>query len=247
MYIVIEISYRGTEFYGWAKQPNKRTVQGEIEKYLSKIYSQEIVITFPSRTDRFVHAISQLFSYSATRKIPYENIKKYLENNIPDIFVKRINSSRYEIDFLNLVKSKTYLYKFNLVNDYEKIFSPDLELDYFNLISIKKIEKSIKLFIGEKDFSSFTSGDDRKNYVRKINYINLKQTKESLFIYVNGNGFLKYMVRNIIGTIMAYNDDKINLSDINDYFVNPKKGKVRFKLPGKGLYLFELDLNKNIW
>lgn len=233
------ISYLGYKFNGYAIQSNVLTVQGLIEDELSIIFQTKIKINSSGRTDKFVHALNQVINFHAPFKI--------LPTQLLNIINKKLN--KHNINFINIELvdnnfharysciNKTYLYiintgKFNLLKN-------DFELQYNKSINIKKLKKVSKIFLGTKNFLSFSTSE-LKDTIRTLNWIKIKKQKNKILIYLNGNGFLRNMVRMIVAQLLLINENKTTFENINNLFTNPKKGSGIDKSPGCGLYLYKV-------
>ena len=114
MRYLITFSYDGTNFYGYQKQINKRTVQGEIERVLSKINNEKIVISASGRTDAKVHAINQKAHFDLKKKFDQDKLINSMNKLLPkDIYIKRIEAVPDNFHARFNVKKKTYIYKIN--------------------------------------------------------------------------------------------------------------------------------------
>lgn len=235
--IVLKISYNGSNFYGMAKQPQKRTVQSEVEKLLKFLYKKNISISFCSRTDRYVHAKDQLIMYKIEKNIiPLKGIKAFINSHATDIFVKKIWFEENQIFYpRSCIKSKLYVYRIN-IGSYD-VFNSDLCFQYNKSLNIKKLKKISKEFIGEKDYASFTARVSYDNYKKTIDEIKVKRVKDIIEIHIKGKSFLRYMVRNVVGNMIAFSEGKITEEEIKDLFENSKLGKSQYKAKGCGLYL----------
>ena len=193
-------SYDGSMFFGYQKQPSKNTVQNAIEEALLKITKEKILIHSSGRTDRGVHAYNQVFHFDTESPINPGSFKDVLNSYLPEgVYVKSSEEvhetfhSRYDI------ASKQYVYKINkkefdvIMRNYE--YHPGkLDYDLF-----KEELKSIK---GTHDFTSLTKTNTLDN-TRTIFDIDIVENDHYLYIYITGNGFLRYMVRNIVATAIT--------------------------------------------
>lgn len=232
----ISVSYNGTNFHGWAKQNKLRTVQGEIENIFFQIYQKKINIFGSGRTDAYVHAIEQVFSFNEDKlNIDPKKLLMILNSLSPeDIYfvdVKEVNK-KFHARFS--AKNKTYLYKINCSQF--NVFEANLIYQYGKKINLKKMKKASKLFLGEQNFLSFSTSD-KKNTIRIINKIKIYRKKQYIYFEIVGNGFLRNMVRMIIASFIDINEGKKDNNDIFRLLNNPKKGSSISKLPGCGLYL----------
>lgn len=234
---MVKVAYDGTNFFGWAKQSNLRTIQGEIEEKLENLFNEKIKIFASGRTDKSVHALDQCFNFKSQKKLNLSNIKKYLNLHINDIFVKQVKIADNDFSARFSIIKKTYLYIIN--NNQFDVFKRNYEFQYnHSKINIKKLKEVKKFFIGEKDFKSFTTADKTET-IRKIESISISVIDSKIFIKITGSGFLRNMVRMILATMIRYSEGKINQEQIKDLFDNPKKGASIYKLDGCGLYLFK--------
>lgn len=234
------VSYDGTLFHGWAKQKNVRTVQQEIEDLLFKIFNEKINIYGSSRTDAYVHAIGQVFNF----KIKNNNLKpnklikilnRVKPNDIKFISIKKVND-KFHAQYS--AKSKIYEYIVNLGK--ENVFNNNYVLNYHHKVNLMLLKKVSKLFVGKHDFKSF-SRSELENTIRTIHYIKFKKQSNKLIITINGNGFLRNMVRMIIGSLLDVNENKKTIADIKNLLNNPIKGSAITKVLACGLFLKKIN------
>ena len=169
------VSYDGSQFKGWQIQDDVRTVQGEIEKALSKISKKDISITASGRTDAGVHAENQVFHFDSDLDIPWE---KALNALLPtDIHIKNITkvSKNFHARFDAI--SKSYGYKIN-VEEYN-VFEKDYVLQYNQSLNLESFKYALEMFVGKHDFTSFnkTPKSVISNQIRTISEINIKIEK----------------------------------------------------------------------
>lgn len=238
----VKVSYDGTNYFGWAKQTNGlKTIQNEIELTLSNIFNEKINIFASGRTDKYVHALDQCFHFKSSSNLPVNAIKRMCESKLPkDI---RINTIKIVDDKFHArfsIKSKIYLYKINISKF--NIFEQNYVYQYNKKINLSLIKKAMKLFIGEKDFLSFSTSEV-SNTIRKIESFTVTKKQNYVYFKIRGNGFLRNMVRMIIATLINLNENKITNEDIINLINNPKKGSSIDKVPGCGLYLYKTIYN----
>lgn len=116
-------------------------------------------------------------------------------------------------------------------------------LEYNKNIDVSKLEKASKYLIGTHDFKSFTS-DERENTIRTINYIKFEKDKDILKIRINGDGFLKYMIRNIVGLFLEINEGIKSVSDVSKILESKDRTRLGKKTESSGLYLNEVNYEK---
>lgn len=241
--ILLNLSYDGTNFFGWAKQPKMRTIQGILEEYSKKFFWANTKVLASGRTDRYVHALDQIatIEFNAKQKVTKKDLKRFknLINAIfKDLRIKKIKFVDNNFSARFSAKEKTYLYKINTRKSEKAEKLKNYQYNYYQKIDYLKFKEDLKYFIGEKNFASFTGKENYKSYIRKIISIKIyKKYKGKIFIEITGEGFMRFMVRNIIGSVLAKNRNKYSEREFEDLFSNPKRGKNHYKAPGSGLYL----------
>lgn len=247
MKYLIKFSYDGTNFFGYQKQPGLRTIETEFEKALYNINNhKETRIYASGRTDAGVHALCQCAHFDLSVDINEYKLKRALNSFLPDdihvFFAKEVNenfNSRFD------VVEKEYCYLIN-IGEYEPI-RRNYIYQYNNELNIKKMKRAIKCFKGEHDFKVFTSKESIKNnYVRIINKVQIKRKKNLLTISFNGNGFMKYQVRNMVGTLIKIGSEKIEEDSITKLLNGDISDKFVYTAPPQGLYLKNVEYNKEI-
>jgi tRNA pseudouridine38-40 synthase len=203
---------------------------------LSKILDEKIRVEGSSRTDAYVHAIEHVFSFKTkntslkpSKLLSILNLTK--PSDIKFISIKKVND-KFHARFSS--KFKIYEYVINLGK--ENVFNNNYVYNYQYPIKLPLLKKVSKLFIGQHDFRSF-SRSELENTIRTIQYIKFKKHDDKLIISIKGDGFLRNMVRMIIGSLLDVNENKKNIQDINKLLINPIKGSAISKAPARGLYL----------
>ena len=239
MRYLINLTYDGSKFYGYQIQKNKDTVEGEIEKVLSKILNENINTIASSRTDKGVHAINQYCHFDYDKKLDLKKLKHSINSLINDgIYVKNIKKVNNEFHARYNVLKKEYVYKINM-KEYNPI-EKDYVLQYNKKIDRELIEKFISIVSGNHNFRSFTSDKDANNYEREIS-ISYKISNKILYLRFESSGFLRYMIRNIVGLLLDINDGKKSISDIDKIFESKNRCKLGVCAPPEGLYLEKVE------
>lgn len=240
MRYLANITFDGTNFYGTQVQPKERTISKEIESVLSKILNEEVHITPCSRLDKKVHAINFYFHFDTEKIIETEKIKKSLNSLLTDeIYVKNIKEVTENLHARFNVKNKEYKYIIETgeYNPLERNYC----FEYNKQINIDLLKEASKYLIGTHDFKSFTSNDEKESYIRTINYISIEQENTKVIIYINADGFLKYMVRNIIGLFIEINEGKKQITEIQEIIESKDRTKLGIKAEPNGLYLNDVN------
>lgn len=231
------VEYDGTLFSGWGKQPSLRTVQGEIEKALYKIFAKQINIVCAGRTDKGVHALGQIISFNAS-EIKTEKLILRLNSLLPkDISIRSCEFAENSFDARKSAISKIYIYKiFN-----NPVRSPLLENRVWHIIKpldIEKMKKTASFLQNKRDYSVF----DSYNSVFDFKIIDLKNIKivekqDIIEISIEGDHFLYKMIRKIVGEMVRIAADEKSLDIFKDAVINKDKSKIGKPAPPYALYL----------
>lgn len=243
MNVLINITYSGINFNGYQIQPNQRTVQGEIEGILAKIFNTEVKVTASGRTDKGVHALHQYVNFELPKEMDLELLKykfnKLLPDDIKVNWIKEVPSS-FNARLSAIEKHYKYIIQINTRNPFKSGFV----WPYFDKINLKKIEEIIKVFEGTHCFKNFTSKkEDKLNFKRNISKIEVSQYDEMLELDFTGSGFMKYQVRMLVANIMAYSSGKITKTEIKKLLNAEERTITNLCAPGDGLYLVDVKYN----
>lgn len=243
MRILAKVSYKGTNYQGWQKQINAPTIEEEIEKVLSKILNTPTNIYGSGRTDAGVHAVNQTFHFDVSKDIDLGKLKYSANCLLPkDIYIK--NMEIVDESFHARYSAKKKIYQYIIHFNTRDVFNNDLKATILEKCDIDILKKSLLLFKGEHNYSNFTSKEeDENNFVRTIYQIDTKydESKEDLIITLEGNGFMRYMIRFIVGTCIAISQNKEDISFIKDRLDSKEERNiVSYKAPSEGLYLLDV-------
>ncbi len=240
MRYLVNIKYDGASFFGFQIQNNKRTVEGDITKALTKILNEEVKIVGCSRTDRKVHANDFYFHFDTIKELDTVKLKKSLNDlTEDDIYIISVKTISEEVHARYSVKSKEYKYIIS-TGEYEPT-KRNYVLQYCKPIDIVLLSKASSLLEGEHDFKSFTSDNEKENTIRTINYICIEKVNNIVNIYISADGFLKYMIRNIIGLLLEINEGKKKIEDIENILLSKDRTKLGICASPEGLYLNKVE------
>lgn len=238
MRYLITFSYDGTNYSGYQHQEGLRTVQGELEKALKYINGGiDTIVTSSGRTDKGVHALCAKAHVDIMIEITPYKLMRAMNSNLPsDIHVIKTEVVDNEFHARYMVKEKEYQYKLNM-GEYNPI-ERNYVYQYGKRLDVEKMKEAIKFFLGTHSFKSFTPNKDkRNNYIRTINYADIKE-KDSIVIFTfRGNGFLKYQVRNMIGYLIKVGEGKKKGEDIPKILEKEDRRMASITAHAEGLYL----------
>lgn len=236
MRYLLTFSYDGTNYSGYQKQNGKKTIQSEIENVLSKINNQKIIISASGRTDAKVHALNQKAHFDVLKKLNLDKLKHSMNSLLPDdIYIKKIKKVGNNFHARYNVIEKEYVYKIN-IGEYNPL-EKNYVFQYNHELNINDMIKGLELFIGTHDFKSFSTDTLDKDTVRTIYDAKLKLRKNIIEISFKGNGFLRYMVRNMVGILIEVGEGKRNYLDIKRVLECKDRREAGIKALPNGLYL----------
>lgn len=235
------VSYDGTNFSGSQIQPNKRTIQFEIEKAMKQIHKgKQIRIYASGRTDTGVHAKGQVFHFETDLAIPQRNWKKALNAILPDdIYVIKVE--HVSLDFHAQFDAIEKEYRYFVLNRKENdIFRRNYTYFYPFEVDMDEIRQACKLFEGTHDFTSFCSARStvKGSKVRTLYEVSCEKCDDEIIFILRGNGFLYNMVRIIVGVLLDVGSGKISTSDIEEMFRVKDRTAAGKTAPPNGLFLW---------
>lgn len=238
MRYLICFSYDGTNFHGYQKQPGKRCVESEFERALFSINNHtDTKIVGAGRTDRGVHANYQCAHFDISVDISLYKLKCALNSLLPnDIHVFRTEIVDKDFHARFMAREKTYKYIINCgeYNPLERnyVYQYNRELD------VNKMKEAIEYFKGVHDFQSFVSEDAiKESYVREIFDVDVSMVGDKIIFSFSGNGFMKYQVRNMVGTLVKVGKGKLEPIDIKKILEDINLRKYVTTIKPEGLYL----------
>jgi tRNA pseudouridine38-40 synthase len=243
--VLLRIAYDGTDFHGWARQSADqrgvvpRTVQGELERVLSELCGQPMLVRGASRTDAGVHAVGQLAAFERVTPIPCENLVRALGKALPrDIVVTSAWEEDGEADVRRGNAGKHYRYRIReaALRDPMTI---RFEWHLGRALEHSVMRDAAARLVGTHDFASFRAAAcQAKTTVRTIQAVELHHTADGLLdVHVHGLAFLHMMVRIIVGTLVEVGLGRMAPSAIDDLLATPDRGAAGRTAPASGLTL----------
>jgi len=245
------IQYDGTDFFGYQIQPNKRTVQGEVEQVLKNIHKgTPIRIHASGRTDTGVHAKGQVFHFETPLQIPSNNWKKALNAQLPDdLYIAQVEKVPPSFHARFSALEKEYRY-YILLTEEPNIFLRNYRYqttDYFNE---ELLQEACEAFTGTHDFTAFSSARStvKGDKIRTLHEVRFERKDDELIFILRGDGFLYHMVRIIVSVLLEAGRGEITREEINEMFHRKNRGNHGSPLPPQGLYLWNVtypDVKEN--
>ena len=200
--IKLLLEYEGTRYSGWQFQTNQVSIQGILEDKLHKITKQKTRVIGSGRTDAGVHAEGQVAHFETSSSMKPREILKALNSLLPpDIVVKKVEEAKP--DFHAQISATRKTYRYTILNrDYPSALQGRVaHYIAIPILNVTAMRKAARCLVGVKDFKSFQgSGCTARTTLREIHRLSIVKKDDFIRITVDGSGFLKYMVRIIVGT-----------------------------------------------
>ncbi len=241
----ITIEYDGTPFSGWQVQNDCKTVQGEIEQALSMILNQPVRINGSGRTDAGVHALAQVATFNAETGIGCRELKKGLNSVVNGPIVIH-ECTRVDDDFHARYNARAKEYHYHILNRQEPCAVGRNYLWHIQKpLDMDAMAACCEIITGTHDFKAFEgSGSPRSTTVRTIFSAEFhKRDDHRLMFRIRGNGFLRFMVRNIVGTLVLAGTGKISPGDFRTILEKQDRNLAGATAPARGLFLVNVFYN----
>jgi tRNA pseudouridine38-40 synthase len=239
--IKLTLSYDGTRYHGWQYQPNAITVQSTVQEAVEKIVDHRVKIVGGARTDAGVHAVGQVLNFRTTKTLAASNLIRGINSTLPtDIRIIDVQDVASEFHARYSAKSKVYVYCIlnRLCN------SPFLSRYAYNVphvLDVVAMKDAAKIIVGEHDFSAFKKKDEfYRNPVRAVLKATAVGRRDMVYIVIEATGFLRYMVRNISGTLLLVGRGRMTRNDFQTVLESREREKAGPTAPPHGLFLKEI-------
>jgi tRNA pseudouridine38-40 synthase len=245
--IKLIVAYDGTDFSGFQRQANARSVQQELESALERVEGTHVTVAGAGRTDAGVHALGQVASFTLTNAIPAADLVQAMNARLPEdvrVLSAAEVDARFHARFAALGKAYRYrISNTSFISPFERRFA----LHISRSLDLAAMRDAAQRLVGEHDFSCFQAKtESARGSVRTVT--RSEWSEESLpeggrlLIYdIAGSGFLKYMVRNIVGTLVEVGDGHRTPASIGELLASKNRAAAGPTAPPQGLYLVRVD------
>jgi len=244
------LAYDGTRYAGWQRQKNQATVQGVVEEAIAVVTGKAATLIGAGRTDAGVHAEGMVANFLSVTLIPVAGLVKALNNNLPSD-IRVLSAEIVANDFQARYKAKRKVYEYTFV---VAAIMPPLQRLYAahvtHPVDLSAIERCIPFLVGTHDFSSFEASGSRdrsltngKGAVRTIYAAGVQRAGSEevvLRITLEGDGFLRHMVRNIVGTLLEVGKGRASPDDFAAILASCDRSRAGATAPACGLNLKEV-------
>ena len=236
--IRIQLAYDGGPFHGWQVQPGLPTIQGILEEIIGGMEGKPVHVAGSGRTDAGVHALAQVAAFSIENPIPADNLRRAVNRLLPAA-IRVLSAEEVHPEFHPRFDAIAKTYEYRIVRsevcspfEWPYVYHHPYPLDEERMIQFARV------FEGEHDFTAFAASDARdaegKSKVRTVFSSTLRRADERLVYRVRGSGFLKHMVRNLVGTLI-----EAGRGNIADLCVLPHRSGAT--VPAKGLFQVSVE------
>ncbi len=240
--IKLVIEYDGTNYHGWQVQANALTIQEVIENRIGIMTQEQVRLIASGRTDAGVHALGQVASFKTSSSLPVDVLRHGLNRLLPeDIAIQ----SAVEVDehFHPQFGAKRKTYRYVILNrERRSALHRNYSWHLPRPLDLAAMRDASSLLMGKQDFSSFQGADpDRTDPVREVFRAEWSvEEKDFLFFTIEADGFLKHMVRNIVGTLVEIGQGRISREEFSAILQARDRRRAGMTAPPRGLFLLEV-------
>jgi tRNA pseudouridine38-40 synthase len=238
----LTLAYDGTEFHGWQIQPHLRTIQGDLQQALQKLFNHDVTVTGSGRTDAGVHAHGQVANVETIRTMDTDAVLRGANALLPSaIRVISVEEVSLEFHARRSARSKTYEYHV-WRNPVVSPFHCRYVYAFRYPLDGEAMDRGIQYFLGTHDFTSFcAAATEVENRVRTIFEACWDRSETTWVFRIRGSGFLQYMVRTIAGTLLQIGQGRLKAERISEIFAAHDRRLAGPSLPPHGLHLVQVD------
>ena len=236
------ISYDGSRYFGWERQPGRDTIQGKLEAVLTRMCGTDVQVIGAGRTDAGVHAKAMAANaYMDTEKTPDE-VRDYMNRYLPDaIAVREVKEAAPRFHARYNALGKTYRY-----TCHTGPVKPVFDRKYVTLLDydpdVEKMRQAAAYLLGENDFASFCGNPRmKKSTVRLVDHIAIERRKDRVVFTFHGTGFLQNMVRIMVGTLLEVGRGYWTPEQVRDILSAKDRKQAGPTAPPEGLCLMKVD------
>lgn len=241
------IQYDGTDFRGWQVQPGERTVQGELQRVVSLIEDAEVYVCGSGRTDSGVHAEGQVANIKLQKSFTPEKLRGAINGNLwRDLRILHVEKVADDFHARFSAKGKTYVYR--VIN--APVISPFWSRYAHHEarpLNVNQMNEAAKYFLGEHDWTAFSAAQsDSENRVRNVTNFTVETVWDTraqsqiIEFRITGEGFLRYMVRSIVGTMLEVGRGEKDFDTIQTAIVSGDRNLAGATAPAHGLTLLKV-------
>ena len=238
----IDLAYDGREFHGWARQPNLRTVQGELELWLSRLLREPITLTVAGRTDAGVHARGQVAHFDAPAEIDLDDLQRRLRKVLPDdIAIHALRTAPEGFDARFSAIWRRYRYRVIASEDVIDPLDRGHVVRVNHAIDLERMQEAAPLLLGLRDFAPFCKPREGATTIRELRELTCTQMPNGVVeIHLLADAFCHSMVRSIVGALMGVASGHRDADWLERVAAHPQRHNEVVVMPPHGLVLEEV-------
>ena len=237
----ITVEYDGSNFVGWQKQENGKSIQESIEKALLKLTGEKVTLFGAGRTDAGVHALGQVAHFEIQKKFNIDNIRDGLNQYLRSLPISILETEQVENTFHARFSANERIYEYIITNRRAPL-TLDINKSWavYKKLNLKKMKLESKFFLGKHNLEAFRSVDcQASSPVKTINDIKISQNGNNIIIKVLAKSFLHSQVRIMVGTLVEIGKGKITKS-LKEIIESRDRSQAGVTAPACGLYLLKV-------
>ncbi len=237
----ITVEYDGSNFVGWQKQENGKSIQESIEKALLKLTGEKVTLFGAGRTDAGVHALGQVAHFEIQKKFNIDNIRDGLNQYLRSLPISILETEQVENTFHARFSANERIYEYIITNRRAPL-TLDINKSWavYKKLNLKKMKLESKFFLGKHNLEAFRSVDcQASSPVKTINDIKISQNGNNIIIKVLAKSFLHSQVRIMVGTLVEIGKGKITKS-LKEIIESKDRSQAGVTAPACGLYLLKV-------
>lgn len=243
----ITVEYDGSGFHGWQRQKCDRTIQSEIEKAIANIVGEKVAVIGSGRTDAGVHALGQVANFRCDTRLNEAVFQKALNSLLPEAIVVRMCQqvdpgfhARYD------ARSKTYRYR--IVNHPLPVaIGRQYAWHIRRPLNMNAMRAAAEVLLGRHDFKAFEgAGSPRSHTIRHVFKAQLRKENKAHYLAfeIEANGFLRFMVRNLVGTLVLVGCGKVSMKGFATILHSRDRRQAGATAPPQGLFLVKVSYDE---
>lgn len=238
----ITIQYDGSNYHGWQIQTNGRTIQGEITRALSTLDKRPVTVYGAGRTDAGVHAEGQVANFFLDRDCEPRWLRDAINGNL-DRDIRILDAAPASDGFNARYAARQKVYRYRIWT--AEVVSPFVYRyvhHYRSALDLDEMRRAAALLIGARDFTAFTvANSEAESHVRTLTGLDIERASNEISIIASADGFLRYMVRTIVGTLIEVGRGKRTAASVADTLASLDRAKAGPSAPASGLTLLRVD------
>ena len=240
--VKLTLEFDGTSFQGWQRQPfGERTVQGELEAAMARLPGEHGSVIGAGRTDAGVHALAMIAHIDTTSEIADERLRLALNAHLPrDVVVLEVETVNGDFEAQFSCLYRRYLYRLRVVRDDPRGLAllRDRVLPVFRRLDVGAMQSATAHLLGRHDFAAFATQETRTT-TRTVHLAELREEPTELRLHIAADGFLRNMVRTVVGTLLWVGKGKLAPDEVAEILAARDRRRAGHNVGPQGLYFVE--------